>query len=342
MQQKNLNRAGMSTKNITGPEELRVLLNAFQRSRIILTALELNIFSHIEAEGSTSEDVAAKINSNPRATDRLMSALCALGLLEKKQQSYFHTAFSASRLDRSSDLFLHGLFHHIRSWESWSHLTAAVKTGKNPALRHFHDSKGGWTEAFIAAMHERAMPQAQQLAELFSNKDISCFLDVGGGSGAYTIALLKKFPQARACIFDLPGVVPIARKYIEKEGLLQRTDFIEGDYNRDDFGKDYDLIFMSAIIHINAPGQNQKLIKKAAAALTPGGMLAIQDHVMAEDRTEPLPGALFSLHMLVSTECGDTYTENELRTWMHQVGLQDFQRKETRNNALLTAEKPGH
>ncbi len=119
----------------------------------------------------------------------------------------------------------------------------------------------------------------------------------------------------------MPNVVPVTRKYIDKANLGQSVVTVAGDYLSDDLGSGFDLVLMSAIIHINNPEENRILIKKGADALSPGGQLVIMDHLMSEDRTEPLQGAVFAINMLVGTKHGDTYTRDEIGGWMKAAGL---------------------
>ena len=108
-----------------------------------------------------------------------------------------------------------------------------------------------------------------------------------------------------------------------------------GDYLKDKFGYDFDLILVSAVIHINSPEENRGLIKKCAESLTPGGQLVILDHIMNDDRTMPAVGAVFALNMLVGTEKGDTYTEQEIKSWMHEAGLKYIRRRDTPQGSNL-------
>jgi SAM-dependent methyltransferase len=179
-------------------------------------------------------------------------------------------------------------------------------------------------------MHARGIAQGRELASLLDLSKTHRTLDVGGGSGAFTFGFIERNPVISGVILDLPNVVPITKKYIEKAGFTDKVSALEGNYLHDDFGSGFDLVLMSAIIHINSPEENKLLIRKGADALEKGGQLVIMDHVMNEDRTEPFIGALFALNMLVGTAQGDTYTEKELRGWMQEAGLGDIR--------LVTAE----
>lgn len=157
----------------------------------------------------------------------------------------------------------------------------------------------------------------------------------GGGSGAYAAAFVRAKKGIRATVFDLRQVTRLTREYIKKEGLLDRIKIVAGDYNVDNFGRGFDLVFLSAIAHSNSPSENRILIKKCVSALNPGGRLLIQDFIMDEDKTTPLFGALFSLNMLVATDSGDTYTEPELRAWLKSAGLSEIKRRDTDFGASL-------
>jgi len=326
---------------INDPVQLREILFGFRISRVILTAFELDIFTYITPDGSGSDTVAGKIRTDVRATDRVMNALCAIGLLEKKKSKFYNTKFSSRYLSKESPDYLLGLMHTANMWDTWSTMTEMVRTGKTQKEKVKSRSSEIWYEAFIGAMHERAVHQAKNVLDKLDLQEIRHFLDIGGGSGVYAMDFVKRAPGNTATVFDLPDIIPITKKYVKKEGLTGRFNYICGDYNKAAFGSGYDMAFLSAIVHINSHEQNRKLVKKCFDALNPGGMIVIQDHIMDEDRTSPYTGALFALNMLVATECGDTYTEKEIRGWLKDSGFVKIQRFETINNAIISGRKPG-
>jgi predicted O-methyltransferase YrrM len=150
-------------------------------------------------------------------------------------------------------------------------------------------------------------------------------LDLGGGSGAYSIAFARALPELRAEILDRPGVVPIARRHIEEAGLGERVKVRVGDLRDDRYGSDYDLLFMSAICHMNSPEENLAMFRKAFEALSPSGRVVIQDFILNADKTGPRTGALFALNMLVGTRAGSSYSIEEYGDWLRSVGFQEVQ-----------------
>ena len=112
-------------------------------------------------------------------------------------------------------------------------------------------------------------------------------------------------------------------------GFSDKINTISGNYNEDDFGLGYDMIFLSAIVHINSDEANVVLIRKCSDALNPGGQIVIQDFIMDDDRVTPYFGSLFALNMLVGTEEGDTYTEDEIKDWLNKSEIFEITRKDT-------------
>jgi len=301
---------------------------AFQRSRPLLTAYELDVFTVLNDEWRTAGDVAGAIDADTRATDRLLNALVALGLLYKANDRFSNTPAAARFLVRGTPDFMAGLRHTSNVWDRWSTMTRAVRNGGAVDQAPIADRGEDWARPFIAAMHWRGRQQAPGIVRLIGVEGVGRVLDVGGGSGVFSMAFVRAAAGINAVVFDLPAVVPIAKNYIETEGFAAQVAVEPGDYLTDPLPSGFDLVFLSAVIHSNGPEENRLLVQKAAAALNPGGRVAIVDWVMSEDRTEPVTGALFALNMLVATQAGDTYTEGEIRGWMTAAGLTDIVRTE--------------
>lgn len=317
-------------KEINSPGEFMEMVNAFRISRIILTAHELNIFTLLKDGPLTSPIVAKAIGAKERATDRLMNALVPIGLLKKAGSQFSNSDFSTRFMVKGQPTYMGGVTHLGHLWKTWSTLTEAVKAGTSVAVKQpIGEREEAWLESFIAAMHSRGLQQAKEIAAVLDLSQTRQVLDIGGGSGAFTFEFIRENPAIRGTIFDLPKVIPITRQYISREGIDGSVTTLAGDYLKDKFGYDYDLVFVSAVLHINSPEENKLLINKCAEALNPGGQLVILDHIMTDDRTGPAVGAFFALNMLVGTEKGDTYTEKEIKSWMQAAGFKYIRRRDT-------------
>lgn len=310
-------------------DSIREIALGFQKSRVLLTAYELGLFTALGNKNKTAAETARILKAKGHSTERLMNALCALGLLKKNKGRFSNTPLALRFLAKGNPDFMVGLGHTVNMWDTWSTLTQAVRQGKT-VLTHFFDKRDKeWLTAFIAAMHERACQQARKIISLLGLSGVFSVLDVGGGSGAYAMAFVQAKKGISSTVFDLPGVIPLTRNYIKEEGLLSKVKTISGDYRADSLGEGFDLVFLSAIIHSNSSLENRALMHKCAAALNPQGQVVVQDFIMDGDRTSPAFGTLFALNMLVATESGDTYTEPEVRLWMQEAGLSGIKRRDT-------------
>ena len=316
-------------KEIKSNEDIRELAYSFRESSVLLTAVELKIFTVLDKHMMTSDEVSKKINADPRAADRLMNALCGMGLLRKVKGKFYNSDLSSKYLVEGKPEFMGNLYHTNHLWKTWSHLTDSVKQGSSFTGDQNKVEKEYWVEAFISAMHYRGVKQGKILSMMIDLTNVKKMLDVGGGSAAFSMEIVKKNPAINAVVLDLPHVIPLTKKYVSEAGLLDNFDFIEGDYLTKDFDSSYDLILLSAIVHINSYEQNKMLIKKCVDSLNNNGMIIISDFVMNDDRTQPYHGTLFSLNMLVGTVSGDTYTEGEIREWFESAGISKIERKNT-------------
>jgi (2Fe-2S) ferredoxin/2-polyprenyl-3-methyl-5-hydroxy-6-metoxy-1,4-benzoquinol methylase len=317
--------AAQRAKDTAGvlPDDLNQILRAYMESRTLLTALELDIFSAVGA-GSTADEVAQKISTHPRATEMLLNALVAIGMLVK-QQGVFRTTPATARYFAagSEDNARPDLLHVANIWHRWSTLTDCVRAGTAVSRKEVAERSSDWINSFIAAMHRNARERAPVVVQAIGTVGVERLLDVGGGSGAYSIAFAKASEKVHAILLDLPDVLPIAQRHIAEAGMEGRIETRAGDLRREHFGSGFDLVLVSAICHMLSPEENQDLLRRCFEALAPRGHLVIQDFILQSDKTAPKQAALFALNMLVGTPAGSTYSGDEYSAWMREAGFQE-------------------
>ncbi len=310
------------------PNPIREFASSFQKSRILLSGFELDLFTNVDESGSTAYQIACKLNLDIHACDRLLNALASLGFLTKQNLLFFNTPESYCFLSKRSPDYLGGLMHTNHLWNTWSNLTKVVKTGKSAHPEEINVRGDDWLFAFISAMHDRATKQAPGQLSGLDISDVRSLLDVGGGSGAYSMEFVSRKPDMEATVFDLPNVVPITRHFVDKEGFSGKIQTCTGDYTTENLPEGFDLVFLSAIIHSNSLEVNGDLIKKCFKALNKNGKIIIQDWVMNNERTKPTAGAIFAINMLVGTEAGDCFTEEEVFGMLETAGFGNITRVE--------------
>jgi SAM-dependent methyltransferase len=305
------------------PDELNSTFRGFQESRVLLTAVELDLFTAV-GSGARADEVSSRIGSDPRATEMLMNALVALGWLAK-QDTIFRNSPSSARyfVAGSPDNGRAATMHLVHLWENWSTLSDCVREGTAVFHREVADRGEEWTQAFIAAMHRNARARAPMVVKAVGTEGVNRMLDVGGGSGAYSIAFASAKENLQVDLLDLATVLPIAEGHIKGAGLAGRVRTRLGDLRIDKFGEGYDLVFVSAICHMLSPDENKDLLQRCFEALAPRGRVVIQDFILEPDKTAPKWAALFALNMLVGTKAGNTYTEAEYAAWLEEAGFQE-------------------
>jgi len=323
-------------------EEILNVVRAFQPACILTAAAELDILSVLCKRPMTAESLAGNLNSDIRATAILLDALAALGLLVKKGNEYSVPAEVAEILTETGPgNILPGVRHLGNCLRRWSQLARVTRTGK-PADRQLSiRGEAADCAAFIGAMNNFSAPLVCQVIDYLGPLTFRHLLDIGGGPGTWTIAFLRAARGARATLFDLPEVMPLARQRIAEAGLSERVSLVAGDFYIDDLPTGADFAWLSGVAHQNSRQQNRVLFGKIYAALQDDGVLVIRDVVMDESRTEPLAGALFAVNMLVGTEAGGTYTFNEFQQDLIEAGFMKVTliHRDEGMNSLIRAEK---
>ncbi|MGD0790375.1 MAG: methyltransferase [Terriglobales bacterium] len=324
-------REAMAAREKAGilPDRLEQMIRGYMSSRCILTALELDIFTAV-GDGANAEQIGTRINANARAVGMLLNALVALGLLSKSGDDYKNTPESARFfVQGSKDNHRNGLLHIANLWHRWSTMTGAVRSGTRVPIDLRNDDRDEapeWTCNFIAGMQRSAKDRAPLVVKTLGTAGVRRILDLGGGSGAYSIAFAKASPDVQCEILDIPEVVPLTTEYVSRAGVLAQVSLRTGDMLQDDFGSGYDIIMLNAICHMFSEEQNRDIFRRAHQALAPNGRLVVQDFILNPDKTGPQHAALFSLNMLVSTDAGASYSEFEYTHWMKAAGFTEVRR----------------
>lgn len=318
---------GLKAKDASGalPDPLLQSVRAFQESRAILTAIELDVFTAVGG-GASALEVAAHIKTDSRATAMLLNALVALRLLEKRGEVFANTPVSARYLAAGGrDDSRAALMHLAHLWTTWSRLTGSVRAGTAASSGTPRPRDGEWTEAFIAAMHKNASERAGMVIRAARLDEARRMLDVGGGSGAYAIACAAANPRLHVDVLDVPAVTPITKRHVAAAHLEDRIHVRNGDLRQDALGDGYDAILVSAICHMLSPAENRDLLRRCFEAAAPDGRVVVQDFILEPSKTAPKSAALFALNMLVGTESGSTYSSDEYTDWLRSAGFDDVE-----------------
>ena len=294
----------------------------FQASRVLLCGAELDLFTVLAGKPLSAEEVAKARKADLRGISILLDALTALGYLSKTD-GYYQTEPSVAPFlsTEAPESLLPVILHQGRVWQNWSRITDIISGKTTTCMKKTGALAEGSIESFIGAMHVIASKKAPEVVAAIAPGRARRLLDVGGGSGTYTLAFLDAAPKMRATLFDLPSVIEMARKRVHAAGVEDRVILVPGDFYRDPLPPGHDLALLSAIIHQNSLEENKVLYRRIHEALDPGGRIVVRDYVMSSDRTTPREGAMFAMNMLAGTRGGSTYTYEEIADGLTAAGF---------------------
>jgi hypothetical protein len=308
------------------PGDLLELSAYFWKTCTLHAAVKLDVFSKFSGESLSAEELARRVNGSVDGVERLLNALTAMELLTKHNGRFACSASVRAQLSKDSPSYLgHIILHHHHLMESWAQLHQSVTSGR-PLRERSTVSREEWRESFLMGMFNMAMALAPRVAGAIDLSSRRRCLDLGGGPGTYAIHFCLKNPALTATVFDLPTTRPFAERTIARFRLSDRIAFAEGDYLDDDIPGRYDVAWLSHILHAEGPDDCLKIVRRAVAALQPGGMVIIHEFILNDTMDGPLFPALFSLNMLQGTEAGRAYSERQLSDMLAAAGVHDIHR----------------
>ena len=322
------------------PGELLELSGYYWKTCTLHAAVKLDVFTCLGNEKVHADEVASRLKVEPDAVQRLLNALVAMELLAKTKDQYANTPSSKTFLSKNSPQYLGNIImHHHHLVESWARLDLSVQTGK-PIRQRSSFSDEEWRESFLMGMFNMAMNMAPKLIPEIDISTRRHLLDLGGGPGSYAIYFCRHNPDLKATVFDLPTTQPFAEKTIKRFELSHRIDFQAGNFLKDEIKGRYDAAWLSHILHGEGPDDCRRIIKKALAALEPGGIIIIHEFILNNTMDGPLFPALFSLNMLLGTDAGQAYSEQQLSDMLAAAGAKEIKRLPVRtpnDSGIITA-----
>jgi SAM-dependent methyltransferase len=275
------------------------------------------ILEAVAERSCSAEEVAKELRVSPRAVYALLSALVELGVLaEDRNRFRLLDEHRGPLLDRRHPDYVGGLVaHRFELIRKWGRMPEILKTGspieEDPAQGP--ESK----ETFIYSMRRLAKPGVRAVADLLLSRlpENPHILDIGGGPGTYAEAFAEG--GAQVIVFDLPEVVELMSEHLDAAGISA----VGGDFNEGLPEGPFDAAYLGSVSHIYGPEENQALFKRVAGSLSPGGLIAIRDFIRGQSKG----AALFGVNMVVNTESGNTYSEEEYGGWLSAVGFEGIE-----------------
>lgn len=316
---------------VTPPSAEIVLdtLFAYQRSAALKSAIDLDVFTAIDAGDQTTSAIGARCGAAERGIRILCDYLSTIGLLTKSDGTYQLTPESAAFLSKRSPAYLGTTARFLLRPElrsDFDNLTEAVRRGGVPPSGDniVSDENPIWVE-FARSMGPMMVPAAHAIADLVAGPSGTLkVLDIAAGHGLFGITIAQRNPRARIVAVDWPSVLAVASEHARAAQVEDRYQMLPGDAFKVDFPEGFDVALVTNFLHHFNPSTCEGFLKRVNAALTPGGRLVVLEFVPNADRVSPPFPARFSLTMLAETPGGDAYTFTELQQQLEGAGFRNI------------------
>ena len=292
-------------------------------ARTVMAATKLEVFESLAAGPLTTEEVAQRCGTHPRATGKLLNALVGVGCLQVRGERYaLRRSIRSWVLKDGKNSFRDQNLLHYLEWRWWEHCEEYVRTGQ-PLRVHQTMTDEEWG-IYQRGMRSGIAMMAHWVARhLPLPRTAQQMLDIGGAHGYFSVAICRRHPQLRATILELPEAVKHAAPLLAQERMGERVVHRAGNALTEDLGTEvYDLVFMAAVVHHFDAATNQHLMRRIARALRPGGLVAIWEPVR-QDRAGRIRqvGGLLDLFFGFFSEAG-TWSRVEVAGWFREAGLE--------------------
>ncbi|TKB70174.1 MAG: methyltransferase domain-containing protein [Nitrospira sp.] len=315
------NRTRIVTQRITTFDEFRDAVSAYRLPRVLLVALELDLFTTVGDRLWTIPDLAKELKVSERGLSILCRNLAAVGIVQKKGASYKNSRLGATALNAHHRAYRGGYLNLIKNhWADWIRLLESVRSGL--PIDHDTPDSPDYRRQFTWAMHHRTLEIAPAIAAQIPLAGSTTLLDLGGGPGTYAMAFLAKHSMLRATVCDREAALEVAKEIACTHKVRRRLSYLPLDFSREPIPGTYDVIWYSNVLHIYSPEENQAIFRRVGAALRPGGRLIIQDAFLHDRKgLYPVEASLFAVSMLLFTQGGNTYSVPETSRWLKEAGF---------------------
>lgn len=314
---------------ITDVREITRLAYAFKASKALLCAVDMGLFGQLSGKAKSVQDLATALGVKPGRMETLLTALVSLGLLAKAEDGYSNAPACEEYLVPGKRSYF-GDYFRLQTdkliYPAYDHLAGLLRTGQTPAAwREYQGLMQDAREAeqFSRGQHSGSLGPAIALAKKLDLSGRSALLDVGGGSGAFTIMLCKSNSRLRSTILDFPNALSVARQYVEHAGLVERVRYEAGDALDIAWPAGHDVVLMSYLLSAVDAGVIGRLLERAFGSLAPGGMLVLHDFMVDDDKCGPRDAALWFLTCLYNAPDAELLTPAGLTRHIVQAGFVD-------------------
>jgi|GEM_PF-1532328 len=306
-----------------GPGRLLKIMGMFMHSKILLVAHKIGVFEAIGNEKKNLDEVSFGLKIDRRHCGILLNSLVAIGVLIKDNDALYCNCNDVKEflLKDSANYFGSLLLFQENEWDSWNFLFESLMYQRPMGIEINEAMSLDELEIYIQAMHETGKFPSSIIPSLIDLKNCKSLLDLGCGSGIYSMGFLRRNPHLEINLLDYPDVIKLTRKYIPNEFRYSNINYIEANYLNYEFDRKYDCVFCSHNLHEHSDEINQSLAEKMYDSINNGGMVVLHDYITDNNEIEPLFPVVFSVNMIIQTRGGKCYSYTEISQWLQKAGF---------------------
>ena len=312
----------MAEKPRLDTTRLQNIAQAYWQSAALMSAVELDVFTAI-AHGHDTIPTAAKAAAiSERNAERLLTALSAMTLLTRDGERFANAPDVQRFLVKDGERYAGPwiLFTKPR-WAAYGELSQRLRATTENRLGAYESFTVDDARRYHAATYSIGMGAARLFSRSVDLSGRHKMLDLGGGSGAYSIVATKTFPGLKAIVLDLPPVAIVAQEYIAANDAGDRVTTMPGDFTRTPFPQGVDVVVMASNLPQYEPDLIRLVVGKAFDALVAGGEMHLIGETLHDDRRGPLSAALWGLNEAVYGSTGVAHTESEVKSYLQGAGF---------------------
>jgi SAM-dependent methyltransferase len=297
-------------------------------SVVMFALFDLGVFKLLAAGPKSADEIHAVLGGNAASLLATLDAAVALNVLSRENGRYAAPEAYIDCLGREDSPA------YLGEWVAFLHALSSPLLQLGDAIRNdsvpgalFEDMSGDNLPAkrMTQAMNAYARTRGVELVDKVDFSATRHLLDLGCGPGTYSVAILERYPLARATLLDLPGPISEAKRLLANKPVLDRIEFVADDAMKVARPGAFDTLLLSNTLHMIGPEGSRAILKHCADLLAPGGRIIVQAQYLNDDRVSPRWPTLLNLFQRVGTPHGRNHAIGETTDWMAEAGFKDIE-----------------
>jgi SAM-dependent methyltransferase len=301
------------------PDPIFQIASGFMAAKHLFIANEVGLFDQLADGPATLEDLAQRTGITGRRLRILADAMVALGLLERTDDQYRNGPVAATFLSGTgpADLRPFLRFWDRLSYPTWTKFETAVRTGQGQSTLHLPEEE---QRIFSEGVEAIQAGPAQAFPATYDFSRHRRVLDIGGGTGSWLSAIVRRYPDLQATLFELPAAATLARQHLASDLATRQVEVVAGDFFADPLPEGHDAVLIANVVHLFSPEHNRDLLRRTRRVVPNGARLLLVDFWTDPTHTQPPFAALMAGEFLVITGEGDVYSAEDVGGWLRETG----------------------